>query len=50
MKNKPSKPAEAPALGYVNVRISKKAHRRIAALAVREQRTFVVTLDRILGV
>ena len=37
-------------LGYINVRISKKAHRALLRRSLDERRTLIATLDVLLGV
>lgn len=37
-------------LGYTTIRISKKAHRKLAEKAIRERRTLHAQFDIILGV
>lgn len=37
-------------MGYVSVRISKKAHKELVLRAVTEKRTLVAQLDSMLGV
>lgn len=49
MTTKRKKPDPA-SLGYVNIRISKKAHKELAKRAMAEDRSMVATLNRILGV
>jgi len=52
MKPTKTKPAPAPAnqLGYINIRITKKAHQELLRRAVAERRTMVAQLEVLLGV
>lgn len=36
--------------GYALIRVSKRAHKELVARALKEERTIIATLNRILGV
>lgn len=46
----PKKRPDPEALGYMNVRISKKAHKELLRRAIAERRTIIRQLEVILGV